>query len=163
MTILIVCCIWFDLCLLCSSLIFSKYIWTTHGQPWRPYQHQCPIVLVHEAKRMQQLVHGHNQARGEAARVQVKQLLPSLHTWTPLLGISLVAWLTFGLSGPDSVWYIFCTIVHSNDFCDIQKGRLKKRQTNLDKDWRNGYYQRFSTNVRDSLIRQDKYKLQILF
>ena len=97
MTTVIVFCIWFDLCLLCSSLSFSKYIWTTHGQHWRPCQHQCPIVLVHEAKRMQQLVHGHNQARGEAARVQVKQLLPSLHTWIPVLGLSLVAWLTFGL------------------------------------------------------------------
>ena len=162
MTILIVCCIWFDLCLLCSSWSFSKYIWTMLGQPWRPCQHQCPIVLVHEAKRMQELVHGHNQPRGEAARVQVKQLLPSLHTWTPVLGLSLVVWLKFSLRGPDSMC-IFCSIVHSNDFCDMQKVRLKKRQTNLDKDWINGYYQRLSTNVKDSLIRQDKYKLQILF
>jgi len=43
-------------------------------------QHQCPIVLVQEAKRMHELVHGHNQPVVKAARVQVEQLLSTSHT-----------------------------------------------------------------------------------
>ena len=46
----------------------------------RSCQHQCPIVLVHEAERMHQLVHGHNQTVVEAAGVHVEQLLPAPHT-----------------------------------------------------------------------------------
>ena len=46
----------------------------------RSCQHQCPIVLVHEAKRVHQLMHGHNQTVVEAAGVHVEQLLPAPHT-----------------------------------------------------------------------------------
>ena len=46
----------------------------------RSCQHQCPIVLVHEAEGVHQLMHGHNQPVVEAARVQEEQLLPSPHT-----------------------------------------------------------------------------------
>ena len=37
-------------------------------------------MLVHEAKRMHEFVHGHNQPSVEAAGVQVEQLLPASHT-----------------------------------------------------------------------------------
>ena len=37
-------------------------------------------MLVHEAERMHQLVHGHNQTVVEAAGVHVEQLLPAPHT-----------------------------------------------------------------------------------
>ena len=46
----------------------------------RPCQHQCPIVLVHEAKRTHQQLHRHNQPLPEAVRVHEEQLLPSPHT-----------------------------------------------------------------------------------
>ena len=46
----------------------------------RPCQHQCPIVLVHEPKRMQELVHGHDQTSVEAGGVQVHHLDKLAHT-----------------------------------------------------------------------------------
>ena len=46
----------------------------------RPCQHQCPIVLVHEAKRMHEFVHGHNQPVGKAGGVHEEQLLSPSHT-----------------------------------------------------------------------------------
>ena len=54
----------------------------------RPCQHQCPIVFVHEPKRMQELVHGHDQTSVEAGGVQVHWLVPSSH---PYLASALYA------------------------------------------------------------------------
>ena len=87
--------------------IFRKVLKPWGGWGWglvnrpRPCQHQCPIVLVHEPKRMQELVHGHNQPLVEAGRVQVHCLVPPNH---PKLAFALRAWIdghkvwTFGFS-----------------------------------------------------------------
>ena len=56
----------------------------------RPCQHQCPIVLVHEPKRMHELVHGHDQTSVEAGGVQEHCLVPSSHAQ---LAFALGAWI----------------------------------------------------------------------
>ena len=66
----------------------------------RPCQHQCPIVLVHEPKRMQKLVHGHDQTSVEAGGVQVHCLVPTSHT---KLAFALGAWIDGDVVG--ALWY----------------------------------------------------------
>ena len=45
-----------------------------------PCQHQCPIVLVHEAESVHKLMDWHNQASLKAARVQIDCPLPASHS-----------------------------------------------------------------------------------
>ena len=79
-----------------SEAILEKCLDWLWNRP-RPCQHQCPIVLVHEPKRMHELVHGHNQPSVEAAGVHVEQLLPAPHThlaragWTAVYGHKIAA------------------------------------------------------------------------
>ena len=53
-------------------------------------QHQCPIVLVHEPKRMHELVHGHDHPSVKAGGVQVHWLVPASHSD---LALALCAWI----------------------------------------------------------------------
>ena len=57
-------------------------------------QHQCPIVLVHEAEGVHQLVHGHNQTVVEAARVQQEHLLSASHA---KLAWAVWTWIRLGM------------------------------------------------------------------
>ena len=71
-----------------GALFCSSSAW--HLNRPRPCQHQCPIVLVHEPKRMHELVHGHDQTSVEAGGVQVHCLVPPYH---PKLAFALRAWI----------------------------------------------------------------------
>ena len=55
----------------------------------RLYQQCCPIVLVHKAEQVEELVNREDKAVVETARVQEQPLLPASH---PKLTWALTAW-----------------------------------------------------------------------